>query len=281
MYVEAVEYTSDRVMRIWLRTRNVVKDFIQVYAPQTGNKEENIEDLLEVLKSIITDVEAIVMGDLNWQVGKERLGKEEIIGSYGYGRKNEEGEKLVDFCERNGLIVGNTCFCKKNSQKIMRYGWCDRRMKIVIDYLLVEKKNRTQLMDVTALPREAFDGDHRVVVAKMRFDELKDIKEERGRKINVWKLKDGMIQEKCYLKIKSLTPRIAMLKRNGLMDRRWEFGKAYDSFIREKVWATLKRKGVEKQTLEVIQAMNENAIDAIVVCRHQLEELNGLRMLRD
>ncbi|XP_046993819.1 uncharacterized protein LOC124605911 [Schistocerca americana] len=105
IYVEAVEYTSDRVVRIRLRTRNVMKDFIQVYAPQTGNKEENIEDLLEVLKSIITDVQAIVMGNLNYQVGKERLGKEEIIGPYGYGRKNEEGEKLVDFCERNGLTV--------------------------------------------------------------------------------------------------------------------------------------------------------------------------------
>ncbi|XP_049816380.1 uncharacterized protein LOC126263335 [Schistocerca nitens] len=184
-YEEAVEYTSDRVMRIRLRTRIVVKDLIQVYAPRTENKEENIEDILEVLESILTDVEATVMGDLNAQVGKERLGKEEISGPYGYGRKNEEGEKLVDFCERNGLTVGNTWFRKKNSQKITRYGWGDRRTKTVIDYFLVEKKNRRQLTDVTALPGEAFDGDHRVVVTKMRFDELKDIKEERERIIKV------------------------------------------------------------------------------------------------
>ncbi|XP_049946441.1 uncharacterized protein LOC126437610 [Schistocerca serialis cubense] len=153
-YVEAVEYTSDRVMRIQLRTRNVVKDFIQVHAPYTGNKEENIEDFLEVLKSIISDVEAIIIGVLNAHVGKERLGKEEIIGPYGYVRKNEEGEKLFDFCERNGMFVGNTWFCKKNSQKIMRYGWGDRWTKMVIDYFLVEKKNRGRLTEVTALTGE-------------------------------------------------------------------------------------------------------------------------------
>ncbi|XP_049768301.1 craniofacial development protein 2-like [Schistocerca cancellata] len=153
-YVEAVEYTSDKVMRIQLRTRNVVKDFIQVYAQQTGNKEENIEDFLEVLESINTDVEAIVMSDLYAHVGIESLGKEEIIGPYGYGRKNEEGEKLFDFCERNRMFLGNTWFCRKNSQKITRYGWDDRRTKTVIDYFLVEMKNRRLLMEVTELAGE-------------------------------------------------------------------------------------------------------------------------------
>ena len=104
------------------------------------------------------------MGDLNAQVGNERLGKEEIIGPFGYGKKNDEGEILGNFCERNGLIVGNTWFRKKNSYKITRYDWGERRTKTVIDYFLVEKKNRRQLMDVTALPGEAFDGDHRVVM---------------------------------------------------------------------------------------------------------------------
>ena len=139
-YVETVEYISDRMMKMRLRTSTGVKDFIQVYAPQTGNKEEDIEEFLEKLENEITDVEVIVMGDLNAQVGNERLGKEEIIGPFGYGKKNDEGEILGDFCERSGLILGNTWFRKKNSHKITRYGWGERRTKMVIDYLLVENE---------------------------------------------------------------------------------------------------------------------------------------------
>ena len=60
--------------------------------------------------------------------------------------------------------MSNTWFRKKNSRKIARYGWGERKTKTVIDYFLVERKKRRQLLDVTALPGEAFDGDHRVVV---------------------------------------------------------------------------------------------------------------------
>ena len=74
-------------------------------------------------------------------MGNERLGKE---------------EKLGDFCGRNGLIEDNTWFMKKNSHKITRYGWGERRTKAVIDYFLVEKKNRRQLMDGNCTPKRSF-----------------------------------------------------------------------------------------------------------------------------
>ena len=128
------------------------------------------------------------------------------IGPYGYGKKNREGEELVNFCERNGLIVGNSWFRKKNSRKITRYGWGDRRTKSVIDYFLVERTNRRKLIDVTALPGEAFDGDHRVVVAKFRWEKLENLKEIRESKIKVWKLKDKTVQEDFQERLKQQIP---------------------------------------------------------------------------
>ena len=35
-----------------------------------------------------------------------------IDGPHGLGRKNHRGEMLINFCERNGLIVTNTWFRK-------------------------------------------------------------------------------------------------------------------------------------------------------------------------
>ena len=206
-YVEVVECVSDRIIKIRIKMKNDVMDFIQVYAPQTGNKEEEIEVFLEKVEREISDVEVVIMGDMNAQVGKERQGKEEIIGPYGYGKKNHEGEELVAFCESNGLIVGNTWFWKKNSRKITRYGWGDRRTKSVIDYFLVERTNRRKLMVVTALPGEAFDGDHRVVVAKLQLGKMEKLKEIRESKIKVWKLKDTEVKDKFQCKLKQHLPR--------------------------------------------------------------------------
>ena len=48
----------------------------------------------------------IIMRDWNSVVGDETCGN--IFGSHGPGRRNYRCQMLIDFCERNGLIVINT-----------------------------------------------------------------------------------------------------------------------------------------------------------------------------
>ena len=115
-------------------------------------------------------------------MGRNRQGREEILGSYGYGSKSPEGDVSLDLFQRNLLIIGMTGLKKKNSQKITRYGWGDRRTKTLIDYVLVEKGHRKELMDVTAMPEEAFGGDHRAVVAKLKVGKIIKLPEKRERK---------------------------------------------------------------------------------------------------
>ena len=43
------------------------------------------------------------MGDFNSKVGEERI--DNIIGPYGLGEINERGEKLVDWCKQQELVV--------------------------------------------------------------------------------------------------------------------------------------------------------------------------------
>ncbi|KAG8232424.1 hypothetical protein J437_LFUL012855 [Ladona fulva] len=139
----------------------------------SGCKEEKIEDFLEILDNQIDDAPIVVMGDLNAQVGMGRTGCEEIIGPHGYGKRNKEGDCLIDFCRRNNLFVGNTWFRKKPSRKITRYGWGDKHTKTLIDYVLIECEYRRELIDVTVMPEEEFGRDHRAVVFKMRVGALK------------------------------------------------------------------------------------------------------------
>jgi hypothetical protein len=46
------------------------------------------------------------MGDWNSVVGSKA--HHNSVGPYGLGRRNQRGQMLIDFCERNGLVITNT-----------------------------------------------------------------------------------------------------------------------------------------------------------------------------
>ena len=58
------------------------------------------------------------MGNWNAAVGEEESGN--VIGKYGLDRKNERGERLIEFCKKNQLVATNTCFLQP---KRIRYTW--------------------------------------------------------------------------------------------------------------------------------------------------------------
>ncbi len=50
------------------------------------------------------------MGDLNGHVGADRRNVNQVIGAFGVGERNREGEFLIDMCLRNTLAIMNTFF---------------------------------------------------------------------------------------------------------------------------------------------------------------------------
>ena len=79
---------------------------IQVYAPTTNAEEaeveqfcENLQDLLELTPK--KDV-LFITGDWNEIPG--------VTGKFGLGVQNEAGQRLIEFCQENALIIANTLF---------------------------------------------------------------------------------------------------------------------------------------------------------------------------
>jgi exonuclease III len=74
-----------------------------------------VENLYDIIEETLEedgkcDTNTIIIGDWNIAVGDESY--KNIVGPQGLGRKNHTGQMLINFCERNGLIVTNTCFRK-------------------------------------------------------------------------------------------------------------------------------------------------------------------------
>jgi len=50
----------------------------------------------------------VVMGDLNANVGNNNTNRGEVMGKFGVGVVNDNGERLCDFCSANGFIITGT-----------------------------------------------------------------------------------------------------------------------------------------------------------------------------
>jgi len=74
---------------------------------------------------------------------------------------------LIDFCERNGLIVTNTWF-KKPKRRLNTWKAPGDWSRHQLDYILVKHRFRNSVKDVQTLPGADIDSDHNLLVAKFR-----------------------------------------------------------------------------------------------------------------
>ena len=85
---------------------------IQVYAPTSNAEEaevewfyEDLQDLLELTP--IKDV-LFIIGDWNGKVGSQETPG--VTGKFGLGVQKEAGQRLIEFCQENALVIANTRF---------------------------------------------------------------------------------------------------------------------------------------------------------------------------
>ena len=85
---------------------------IQVYAPTSNAKEAEVEWFYEDLQDLLEltpekDV-LFIMGDWNAKVGSQETPG--LTGKFGLGIRNEAGQRLIEFCQENALVIANTLF---------------------------------------------------------------------------------------------------------------------------------------------------------------------------
>ena len=114
---------TDRIIGLKLRAEPVSILIMQVYMATSEHEDDEVEKFYDATAEILVedgkdDTNNIIMGDWNSVVGDESY--RNIVGSYGLGRRNHRSQILIDYCERNGLIVTNTWF--KKPKRRLRHG---------------------------------------------------------------------------------------------------------------------------------------------------------------
>ena len=88
---------------------------IQVYAPTSNAEKAEVERFYEDLQDRL---ELTPKNDVLFITGdkcKSRKSRNRVTGKFGLGIQNEAGERLIEFCQENALVIANTLFqqCKR------------------------------------------------------------------------------------------------------------------------------------------------------------------------
>ena len=83
---------------------------IQVYAPTSNAEEAEVErfyeDLQDLLELTLKKNVLFIIGDWNAKIGSQETPG--VTGKFGLGIQNEAGQRLIDFCQENALVIANT-----------------------------------------------------------------------------------------------------------------------------------------------------------------------------
>ena len=143
---------------------------IQVYALSSNAEEAEVErfyeDLQDLLELIPKKDILFIIGYWNAKVGSQEL--PDLIGKFGLGVQNEAGEKPIDFCQENVLVIANTLFQQRKRRLYTRMS-PDGQHRNQIDYILFSQRWRSSIQSAKTRLGADCGSDHDLLIAKFRL----------------------------------------------------------------------------------------------------------------
>jgi Reverse transcriptase (RNA-dependent DNA polymerase)/Endonuclease-reverse transcriptase/Domain of unknown function (DUF6451) len=172
---------------------------IHVYAPTSSSTEEDIEAFYNDVDETITKTEKkdiiILTGDWNAKVGSDNTDWKSVMGKYGFGDRNERGERLLEFATVHDLFICNTRFQQKPNRK---WTWAspDGIHKNMIDLILIQRRWKTSVINCRTFQSADISSDHSLVLCniKLRLKKMYNTSQQRCR-VDVSQLKDEKIRQ--------------------------------------------------------------------------------------
>ena len=111
---------NNRMICVRLQGKPFTFTVIQAYAAISNTEEAEVEQFYEDLQNVL---ELTPKKDILWGAWNAKVGSQEtpgVTGKFGLGVQNEAGQRLIEFCQENALIIANTLF---QQHKRRLYTW--------------------------------------------------------------------------------------------------------------------------------------------------------------
>ena len=142
----------------------------QVYAPTTNAKEAEVKWFYEDLQALLEltwkkDV-LFIIGHWNAKVGSQEIPG--VTGKFGLGVQNEAGQRLIEFCQENALVIANTFF-QQYKRRLYTRTSPDGQYQNQIDSILCSQRWRNAIQSAKTRPGADCGSDHEILIAKFRL----------------------------------------------------------------------------------------------------------------
>ncbi|ESO11932.1 hypothetical protein HELRODRAFT_167026 [Helobdella robusta] len=94
----------------------------------------------------------LIGGDLNGHVGEKTDGFDTVHGGFGYGERNEDGNRILEFAESHGFCSLNT-YHRKRLEHLITYKSGPSATQI--DFFAVKQQQRKLFKNVKVIPGES------------------------------------------------------------------------------------------------------------------------------
>ena len=121
-------------------------NIVQCYAPTNDKTDETKEEFYNQLHDIMSNLGDknvnLIMGDFNANIGSDNQRYENVMGVNGLGVMNDNGERFVNACAANNIVIGGSVFPHK---RIHKATWVspDQVTENQIDHIGINKMFRS------------------------------------------------------------------------------------------------------------------------------------------
>ena len=116
---------------------------IQVYTSTSNAEEAEVEQFYEDLQDLLELTPTLfIIGDWNAKVESQETPR--VTGKFGLGIRNEAGQRLIEFCLENALVIANTLF-QQHKRRLYTWTSSDYQHQNQIDYILCSQRWRSSI----------------------------------------------------------------------------------------------------------------------------------------
>ena len=91
-----------------------------------------------------------------------------VTGKYGLGVQNEAGQRLIEFCQENALVIANTLF-QQHKRRLYTWTSPDGQHQNQTDDILCSQRQRSSIQSAKTRQGTDCGSDHELLIAKSKL----------------------------------------------------------------------------------------------------------------
>ncbi|CAF3677816.1 unnamed protein product [Rotaria socialis] len=228
---------------------------IHVYALTSASSEDEIEAFYENIEKELSRTSKkdliIITGDWNTKVGSDNTNWENTMGKYGYGDRNERGERLLEFAALHNFYICNTRFQQKPNRK---WTWISPNgvHKNMIDLILIQKRWKSSVMNCRTFQSADISSDHSLVLCNIKLRlKQRQIKPQQNHRFEINQLKNQATKKLYQEKLNANLQRI--IETDSIDEHVTKIERAIEEALQTTITTTKRAKNpwISEQTLNL------------------------------